>query len=110
MCCASRCARMRLVCSALCCAARFVRTTCFLRTTRILRVTCYNVTNACAPHTFTLNRYCCFYLPGWPVSFIQRRWDEGYDLYFSSSSAFLVRPRFLTPVAGGFLSYFFPLR
>ena len=40
---------------------------------------------------FYVKLYCCFYLPGLPVSLIQQKYDEKMDKLFGSANSFLVR-------------------
>mmetsp|Transcript_26378 Transcript_26378/g.34314 ORF Transcript_26378/g.34314 Transcript_26378/m.34314 type:complete len:611 (+) Transcript_26378:46-1878(+) len=40
---------------------------------------------------FYVRLYCAFYLPGWPVSALQRKYDASFDLKFGSSTAFMIR-------------------
>ena len=40
---------------------------------------------------FYVKLYCAFYLPGWPVAELQRRYDEGYDMKFGTTVAYFTR-------------------
>ena len=55
---------------------------------------------------FYVKLYCCFYLPGWPMSELQSRFDEGFDRQIGSSRAFFLRVTIGLALQGALLVLF----